>query len=142
MSLTGEDIREAVDVLLDEYNIEFQVEASSVTSRPGWEDDSIHFTIRWTPANGVEQCHPFSVGSAWDSVPTATDVVHCLIFDASTVSDGQSFREWCDDFGFEGMHPADALKMYNGCLEMSKLTDVVFGTDELRYALEVLVADY
>lgn len=45
--------------------------------------------------------------------PTLTDVCYSLRLDLESVD--MSFREWCDNFGYDG-HPADALDTYNACV--------------------------
>ncbi len=42
---------------------------------------------------------PFWTGSALTSEPTAADVLHCLLCDASSV-EGSTFHAWCDDLGY------------------------------------------
>lgn len=43
----------------------------------------------------------FSQGSAHKRPPTMADVLDCLRSDAQTISNGEGFREWCSDLGYE-----------------------------------------
>ena len=59
--------------------------------------------------------------------PTLVDVVGSLFCDASGLDDGlTSFREWCDDLGWEG-HPADARDTYEACLVSARFLRRAFG---------------
>lgn len=58
---------------------------------------------------------PYRMGSAWRDKPDLENVIYSLVFDASCVRHGQSFRDFCEEYGYESDPPA-ALDTYNGCI--------------------------
>lgn len=46
--------------------------------------------------------------------PTYADVFYVWLSDSRCVSDGQSFEEFCDEFGYDS-DSRRALACYNGC---------------------------
>lgn len=66
----------------------------------GWPVDARHWKVRLRYGRR-SMTVPFSQGGAWDRHPTATDVLECLISDASSMWDGQDFENWCAEIGYD-----------------------------------------
>lgn len=70
--------------------------------------------------------------------PEAASVLHSVILDSGAV--GQSFRYWCDDFGYD----SDSIKargIYDACQEIGDKFNRFFTREEREHLAELL-ADY
>lgn len=67
--------------------------------------------------------------------PSALDVLGALFCDASGVDELTPFREWCEEWGYEG-NPADALEAFEGCKRAALFLRRALGRDFEKCAEE------
>jgi hypothetical protein len=65
-----------------------------------WSRDAHHYKV--TLSRGRTRIVvPFHQGSAHTAPPTVTDVIDCLISDATGFENVQSFEDWCAEYGYD-----------------------------------------
>jgi hypothetical protein len=89
--------------------------------------------------NGGYTIHEVSMNQATEpNPPSLSDVVYALLMDSQAVMHGQSFEDFCGDFGYD-TDSREAKKIYKGCIKQWRKL-VKLGLDQEE--LEDLFADY
>jgi hypothetical protein len=163
-----EEIRAAVNALLERNGVAFSVVLLGKRTRDGWEHDAWYVTFSRLSGAGhsedfnyctglglrkpapmpkhVRAMRPYSTERRnWERAnpgtpvaPRAADVLHSLILDSSAV--GQSFESWCDEFGYD----ADSRKAEATYRECQKNADKLARVLDRRAREELaeLLQDY
>jgi hypothetical protein len=160
-----EEIRAAVDALLERNGVTFSVVLLGKRTRDGWEHDAWYVTLsraghsedfnyctglgRRKPAPmpaHVRVMRPYSIGRRnWERAnpgtpvaPRAADVLHSLILDSAAA--GQTFDSWCHEFGYD----ADSRKAEATYRECQKNADKLARVldRQAREELVELLQDY
>jgi hypothetical protein len=145
-----EEIREAVDALLERYGVTFSVVLLGKRTRDGWEHDAWYVTLsraghsedfNYRTGLGLRQ---YATGPKNPRrrprpvPPSAADVLHSLILESSAAD--QTFESWCDEFGYDS-DSRKAEATYRACLaNADKLARVL--DRQAREELAELLQDY
>ena len=70
--------------------------------------------------------------------PTAADVLHSLVLDATAVN--ENFSDWCANYGYSD-DSIKALRIYQECIETARRLRTIFAPDTLKQ-IEELLQDY
>lgn len=119
-------------------------ERAGTDASPKWQHDEWAVLVGWP--GGVHGT-PWRAGTGLRKggqpvAPTATELMHALISDAS--GSEQSFADWCSEFGFETdsiQERAQNRRTYKACRAHAAALRKMF-TPAQRGALEAAVADY
>jgi len=86
---------------------------------PDWTEET-HYKVTLERRNPHRQLTTvFSMGFAHTSPPTAGEVLSCLITEATSVLNANSFEDWASDFGYDpDSRKAEAA--YRACGKISK----------------------
>lgn len=89
----------------------------------GWEHQA--FKVMLTAGGDVTETFDWRQGLGIDSDPDVGRVLESLALDAHA---GEStFREFCDDLGYSGAHPADAHETWEACKRIREQLIRLFG---------------
>jgi hypothetical protein len=104
--------------------------AVAVTANPHMVSDQPmrHWLCRFNkPGKGKMQVY-FSMGMGLKGAPCAADVLDCLALDAAGVGDGQSFEDWCSEYGYD-TDSRKAEKTYTVCKKQAEELKAFLGTE-------------
>ena len=85
----------------------------------------------WTCAircNGRRMIVRFSMGSAHIVPPTVSDVLDCLASDGSGLYNGETFEQWCAEYGYD-TDSRKALRTYTATTRQTESLARVLGHD-------------
>lgn len=83
------------------YNV--RAESTMVDDNPsmdGMPPGSYHYRVT-LKCRRRQMTVPFSMGPALDHEPTASEVLSCLVSDATSIDNCRGFEEWAADFGMD-----------------------------------------
>lgn len=83
-----------------------------------------------------EFCAYLSTGTGWTSEPSVSDLLECLILDASVVDRSQSFEDWADEYGYDP-DSRKAERLYKTVEVESLRLKEFFGDDLFEEALSL-----
>ena len=132
------DTDKAVDAYLSTIGVKFDAHYLYMDeSDPKWVHNA--WAVAFTSKLGVMRT-PFKTGLGHrvDGVPakpTAAGVLYCLLLDADSA--GQSFANWCSDFGYD-TDSRKALNTYLVCGDIARDLRKVFGREQLDHLRELL----
>jgi len=94
---------------------------------PDWPSDAHPYKVvlRY---HGRQLTVPFFTGSGWTREPSASDVLECLVSDASSVDCAQSFEEWASDLGYD-TDSRKAEETYKNCVKAAAGVKRLLGND-------------
>jgi hypothetical protein len=149
VQLTAEEARALVSRILAAAGVGFAVTGGQRTQRvegreKPWE--CFAWEVQFHTKTGLQRVdfytgtgHVTKPKRSWDTPrpvpPTAADVLHCLLLDASAAD--QNFHDWCADLGYD-TDSMRAFRTYQECLETGRKLRALFKRhelDELRAAL-------
>lgn len=85
---------------------------------------------------GREFCAYFSTGTGWIREPGISDLLECLILDASGFDRSQSFEDWADEYGYDP-DSRKAERIYKAVEVESLRLKEFFGDDLFEEALSL-----
>lgn len=119
------------------------VKAGTKAAKAGWQQTATGYKVT-LKFEGRQMTVDFWCGSL-HPVPTAFDVMYCLVSDASRVINGESFEDWASCYGYE-TDSREAEKTYKAVKAQTKklekflldsFEDVVYmDEDELKEWIE------
>ena len=92
-----------------------QIYSRSDIPKNTFSKDSSHWECRLARGINEYRIHMvinFSMGSAHKNPPQRDDVMNCLIMDACTFKNADSFEDWAMDLGYDEDPPVSALRIY------------------------------
>jgi hypothetical protein len=133
-----------IDDFIKKHN--FRSDAKRELGRPtmaeGWGEDARHWTVTLRvpkPENRNDWFTlkvPFTQGSAHTEPPTTNDVLDCLRSDFFSVIHGESFEDFCDEFGYDA-DSRKAEKIYRACQKSAEDFRTAFGVAILEELTEL-----
>lgn len=93
-----------------------------------WDHNSWEITLTF---QGRTMTLKFHTGLGIVGEPTIGDVLSSLSLDSSSVIDGQSFEDWCGDFGYD-TDSRKAERTFNACKAQAEELEELLGEDTLR----------
>lgn len=143
-NMTGKEIENAIDQLLNSAMIDYNAKLIGERERDGWKHDEWRVTFKRRGAGkpaivdfefntGVglrakPKSGPF-IDDARPVKPRAASVLYSLTMDASARD--QCFDDWCCEYGYDN-DSIKALNIYTACCENGKKLRQLFTIAEIR----------
>jgi hypothetical protein len=97
-----------------------------------WDDERPGMTNWYSVTLGYDGrtlTVPFGMGSGLTDDPTAEDVINCLVSDAASYENAQSFEDWASELGFD----PDSRKAYRVWEQTEEQTRLLRGFLDDQY---------
>lgn len=118
--------------LIEDHNIGFSFTHGAKLDRSlqeRWQLDSRDFSCRLT-YQGRSMTVDYWMGRGIKHDPTVTEVLDCLLSDASSFDNARDFDDWASEFGYDTEDPAvlkQAKKTYNAIRKQAERLKTLLG---------------
>ena len=125
-----------LDEFISQHGIELK-KIGRVDENPYMDSDQPMYHYLMTLfMGGREFCAYLSTGTGWTREPGISDLLECLILDASGFDRSQSFEDWADEYGYDP-DSRKAERIYKAVEVESLRLKEFFGDDLFEEALSL-----
>ena len=125
-----------LDEFITQHGIELK-EIRRVEENPYMDSDHPMYHYLMTLSMGDREfCAYLSMGTGWTREPSVSNLLECLILDASGVDRSQSFEDWADEYGYDP-DSRKAKRLYKTIEVESLRLKEFFGDDLFEEAISL-----